>query len=292
MKTMHAWMVIGAMALAGLILAGAGCKSEAPAPEKETPAEQATPEAASEEATPAEEPGEAEEPAEEEGQAPAEGEGEAAAEEPPPPPDPRADDPDYAPLKIDLPRPQFQGTPKNIKFNEHREKPSGKPRPPFHVPKGSTNVAAGKPVTASDPEPIIGELKMVTDGDKEGTEGSYVELGPGVQWVQIDLKETYALHAILLWHFHGEGRVYYDVVVQVADDPDFIENVRTVYNNDYDNTAGLGIGSDAEYLETYEGRLIPVDGVPARYVRLHSNGSTSNEMNHYIEVEVVGKPVE
>jgi hypothetical protein len=32
--------------------------------------------------------------------------------------------------------------------------------------------------------------------------------------------------------------------------------------------------------------------VPARYVRLYSQGNTSDELNHYIEVEVYGRPAE
>ena len=31
-------------------------------------------------------------------------------------------------------------------------------------------------------------------------------------------------------------------------------------------------------------------GVKARYVRLYSKGNTTNKMNHYIEVEIFGKP--
>ena len=46
------------------------------------------------------------------------------------------------------------------------------------------------------------------------------------------------------------AKVYHDVIVQVADDPDFIENVRTIFNNDSDNTSGLGVGTDREYFET------------------------------------------
>jgi len=140
-------------------------------------------------------------------------------------------------------------------------------------------------------EPIIGDLEQVTDGDKRGSDGSYVELGPGRQWVQVDLAANHKIHAIVLWHFHGEGRVYHDVVVQVADDPDFITNVRTLYNSDYDNSSGLGIGKHLEYFETYEGRLMPAKGMVARYVRLYSKGSTANDMNHYTEVEVYGKPI-
>ena len=196
------------------------------------------------------------------------------------------------PLKIELPLPMFRGTPKHIKFTANMEKPSGKPRPPFLAPPGTTNVALEKEVTSSDDEPIVGELEQVTDGDKKGSDGSYVELGPGRQWVQIDLEAAHSLYAILIWHYHGEARIYHDTVVQVADDADFITNVRTIYNNDYDNSAGLGIGKDKEYLETHEGRLINAKGVKARYVRVYSKGNTANDMNHYTEVEVYGKPAQ
>ena len=95
---------------------------------------------------------------------------------------------------------------------------------------------------------------------------------------------------MLFWHFHKQPRVYYDVVVQVADDPDFITNVRTIYNNDLDNSSGLGLGKDMHYVETSEGRLVDAKGVKGRFIRLYSNGNTANELNHYIEVEVFGKP--
>ena len=194
------------------------------------------------------------------------------------------------PLKIKLPKAMFEGTPKNIKPSPTLEKYVDKPRKPFYAPAGVTNVAVGKPVKSSDMEPIIGELELVTDEDKEGTDGSYVELGPGLQWVQLDLKTEYKIYAIALWHYHGEGRVYRDVVVQVAKDADFIEGVKTIYNNDFDNSSGLGIGKDLEYIEDFRGRLIDAKGVTSRYLRLYSNRNTSNDQNHYIEVEVYGKP--
>ena len=79
-------------------------------------------------------------------------------------------------------------------------------------------------------------------------------------------------------------------MVQVADDADFITNVRTLFNNDHDNSSGLGLGTDKEYWETYEGKLIEAKGTVARYVRLYSNGSTADDQNHYTEVEVYGVP--
>ena len=132
---------------------------------------------------------------------------------------------------------------------------------------------------------------MITDGDKEGADGSYVELGPFLQHVTIDLEAVHEIYAIVTWHYHKQARVYFDVVVQVADDPDFITNVTTLFNNDIDNSAGFGLGKDYHYTETNEGKLIDTKGVRGRYVRLYSNGNTGNDLNHYIEVEVYGKPV-
>ena len=68
--------------------------------------------------------------------------------------------------------------------------------------------------------------------------------------------------------------------------------VRTLFNNDIDNSAGLGVGKDMHYTETHEGKLIDAKGARARYVRLYSNGNNGSDLNHYIEVEVYGKPVE
>jgi hypothetical protein len=207
-------------------------------------------------------------------------------------PDENKTDENLVPLELKLPKPAFRGTPKHVPPGTNLEPPRKGPRPPLMVPKGLRNVALGKKVTSSDNEPIIGELKFVTDGDKEASEGSYVELGPGLQWVQIDLKEKYKLHALLVWHYHANAQVYHDVVVQVADDADFITNVRTVFNNDHDNSSGLGLGESKEYWETYEGKLIDAQGVEARYVRLYSKGSTADDQNHYTEVEVYALPAE
>ncbi len=198
------------------------------------------------------------------------------------------------PIAIELPKPMFVGTPQDTKV-ENLEKPLGKPRPPFLAPEGTTNVALNKPVSASDEEPIIGDIEMITDGDKEAADGSYVELGPFAQHVTIDLEEQCELYAIVVWHYHKQPRVYRDVVVQISNDRDFIADVQTVFNNDIDNSVGLGIGTDMHYTETNEGKLIDLlsKGSPkARYVRLYSKGNTSNDLNHYIEVDVYGKPVE
>ncbi|OQB82501.1 MAG: hypothetical protein BWX88_03901 [Planctomycetes bacterium ADurb.Bin126] len=196
---------------------------------------------------------------------------------------------DYPAGAYELPKPQFIGTRKDIRERFLRPPRVGPLLRPA-MPLACRNLAAGKTVTSSDSEPFIGELKLVTDGDKEAMDGSFVELGPGKQWVQIDLGQPAAIHVIHFWHFHADGRVYRDVVVQVADDADFIENVRTLFNNDYDNSSGLGIGKDLQYVDNHEGEIVRAGGLKARYVRLYSNGNTADDRNHYIEVEVWGLP--
>jgi F5/8 type C domain len=192
-------------------------------------------------------------------------------------------------LKTQLPAPLFVGTPVPLNVPNLEPPMKGK-RPDFMVPAGTVNLAKGKKVTASDDNPNVGTLDMIVDGDKDGNEGSWVELGPGKQWVQIDLARKANIYAVLVWHFHSQARVYRDVVVQISDDPTFKTGVNTVFNSDFSNDLGLGAGKNQSYIETYQGKLIDAKGAEGRYVRLYSNGNTSNKLNHYIEVEVWGKP--
>jgi len=191
--------------------------------------------------------------------------------------------------QIKLPRPAFLNTPKNIPPGTNIEKPGVK-QAPLMVPKGVINVAQGKPVTSSDENPISGSLDLVTNAEKEATDGSWVELGPGKQWVQIDLEKAHKIYGIALWHYHGEARIYRDVIVQVSDDADFITGVKTIYNNDHDNSSGMGLGKEKEYFESAQGRVIAASGATGRYVRLYSKGSTADDQNAYTEVEVYALP--
>lgn len=196
------------------------------------------------------------------------------------------------PLKTEIPEEVLAGTPPDVLsmlFPGLEKLPKGK-RPDFLVPKGTVNLALKKKVTSSDPNPVLGELKYVTDGNKEGTEESYVELGPMLQWIQIDLEKPSNIYAIFVWRYFREARSYHDVIIQVSDDEKFTKNVKTIYSNDQDNSARKGIGKSRPYIETNLGKLIDAKGAKGRYVRFYSQGNTANDLNHYVEVEVFGKP--
>jgi hypothetical protein len=197
---------------------------------------------------------------------------------------------DLVPLQIKLPAPAFVGTPSDSPASPDVEKPTGKPRPPLMVPPGLSNVALGKPVTSSATNTPPENLARITDGNKEADESSIVLLRKGVQWVQIDLGSPQEIYAIVVWHAHDTPKVCHGVVVQVGDNSAFTENVRTLFNNDRENGDGLGVGTNREYFETHEGKLIEGRGTIARYVRLYSRGSTESRMNNYTEVEVYGRP--
>jgi hypothetical protein len=192
-------------------------------------------------------------------------------------------------LELELPKPKFSGTPVPIKGIPHLAKTTIGERELPMVPDDVGLISNGKEVTSSDDWPIIGELEFLTDGDKDADEGYYVELGPEVQWTQIDLEASKEIFVIALWHYHSQARAYHDVIVQVSDDAEFASGVKTIFNSDHDNSAGLGKGKDKAYIETHEGKIIEADGVSGQYVRFYSNGNSTDTMNHYIEAQVFGR---
>ncbi len=199
------------------------------------------------------------------------------------------------PINIELPEPfwgcsLFYGAiPPNFEPRNYNK------RPAFLAPKSAAIISRGKPVTASA-APTVGKLSHIVDGDKEYkelTENNVVQLPKGKQWVQIDLEQSSVLFAVVIWHFHGgDNRIYFDFVVQVANDPEFKSDVTTLYNNDYANSLGLGAGGDKTYIDDHKGRLIDAKGTEGRYLRIYGNGNSRNEFTHFVEVEVWGKKIE
>jgi len=158
--------------------------------------------------------------------------------------------------------------------------PSGATNTPTNTPSGGgTNVALNKPATgASLVNPVY-----VTDGDKSNS-NNFGGLDFGLRSIVIDLGQNYNLTQVKVWHYFADARTYHDVIVQLSTVSNF-SSLTTVFNNDTNNSAGQGTGSQAEYAESSAGKTITFSAVSARYIRLWSNGSTANTYNHYVEVE-------
>ncbi len=174
----------------------------------------------------------------------------------------RADDAKSTePLKLDLPLHTLKGTPEDLPVGPNIE-----------------------------PPPYLGELSRITDGKKEAVDDDAVEFRKGTQWVQVDLGQSFAIHAIAMWHDHRYVQVMHDVILQVSDDPEFKSGVTTLFNNDTDNSSGLGVGTDREYFEMQFGRVVAGKGIKARYVRGYTKGSNQSVLNCWQEIEVYALP--
>lgn len=200
-----------------------------------------------------------------------------------------ADAPEKVPLVLELPAPTLKGTPEDLPVGPNIDPLTDEARPAFLAPKGVKNVALGKSVTSSV-KPFSGEVKQITDGKKEAFDYDSVEMKKGTQYVQVDLGESFSIYAIVFWHDHRYVQVIHDVIVQVSDDPEFKTGVTTLFNNDLDNSSGLGVGTDNEYFETKEGKLVDAKGTKARYVRGYTKGGTASALNCWQEMEVYALP--
>ena len=161
------------------------------------------------------------------------------------------------PLALDLPLHTLKGTPEDLPGGPNIEPLSDVAPTPVQVPKGVKNVAAGITATSSV-APFLGE--------------------------------SFAIHAIAMWHDHRYVQAMHDVILQVSDDPEFKSGVTTLYNNDTDNSSGLGVGTDREYFELQFGRVVAAKGIKARYVRGFTRGSNQSSLNCWQEIEVYALP--
>jgi spore germination protein len=149
------------------------------------------------------------------------------------------------------------------------------------VATSTVNRASGKLPTSSSS--FFTNPARITDNSTTTGES---QMNAGVHWIKIDLGASYNLKQVKVWHSFVDARKYHDVVVQLSNDPNFATGVSTVFNNDTNNSAGQGVGSDAEYPESSAGKTVNFAPKGTRYVRLWSNGSTVNTFNHYTEVQV------
>ncbi|WJH34829.1 discoidin domain-containing protein [Paenibacillus sp. CC-CFT747] len=168
------------------------------------------------------------------------------------------------------------------------------------VMETSINVAPGKTVTSNGTVSNGVPLSILTDRATD----SYVliSVADGPKWVQVDLTQAYPVSKINIrndWGASsGTARTGRDIIVQLSNSPTFSSGVTTVFNNDADNTAGQGAGTDAPYLEPVDGSgkdIVLSTPISARYVRYWANGHIRvnqdvHLVNTPIEIEVYANP--
>ena len=160
---------------------------------------------------------------------------------------------------------------------------------PIMVDPDIMNLALYMPVTASE-EPQSGELEQLTDDIKTSGEFDFIE---GPAWVQVDLEETVSVHAIAVWHYYANADIFDDVIVCASNDGNFSDNFLTLFNNDNDNSSGLGMGKDSAYIETVWGNIIDARGpdsrgMDARFIRVYTRRNTDGTLPRYLELAVYG----
>jgi len=164
------------------------------------------------------------------------------------------------------------------------------------------NVARNKAVTTNAPTTSGQPLSALTDGVTARDKYVLYSVATGPKWAQVDLGRAYDVERLNVRSDWGSSASVYryarDVVVQLSNDPDFASGVVTVFNNDGDNSSGLGVGTDAEYLEPADGSgkdIYLSTPVNARYVRFWANGHIRvngqlNLVNTPIEIEAYADP--
>ncbi len=164
------------------------------------------------------------------------------------------------------------------------------------------NVARNKAVTTNAPTTSNQPLSALTDGVTARDKYVLYSVSTGPKWAQVDLGRAYEITRLNVRSDWGSSAGVYrtarDVVVQLSNDPDFATGVTTVFNNDADNSAGLGAGTDEEYLEPGDGSgkdIVLAAPVNARYVRFWANGHIRvngqlNLVNTPIEIEAYADP--
>ncbi|HZG75124.1 MAG TPA: fibronectin type III domain-containing protein [Paenibacillus sp.] len=162
------------------------------------------------------------------------------------------------------------------------------------------NVALNKTVTVSTTDLFGGAPSVITDGISTNSSAyAGIRTTSGPQYYQVDLGAAYSLNQLRLvndWGASGIARTNKDVIVQLSNSATFASGVTTVYNNDADNSVGLGTGTDPEYQESAAGLTIPLaTPVNARYARVWGSGhvrvdNTSHNVMTPIEFEAYADP--
>ena len=153
---------------------------------------------------------------------------------------------------------------------------------------GMRNVAFGRSVSQSGDAEYDADSSKATDGNLRNGAWDIAPAENQTRYAQVDIGEPWNIDSLRVWHEARDDRRvrYKDVVFRLSTTADFSRDVTTVFNNDLDDSAGLGRGGDGEYDETETGKIVHFPPTRARYIRLYSHGNLYDVQNRLSEVMV------
>ena len=134
----------------------------------------------------------------------------------------------------------------------------------------NTNLALNKPIDSNNEISYQTSSSSPVNGDTNTS--NYTSYGSDEAWLSVDLGDIYNINKIKGWLYYSDNRRYYEKRWQYSVDG-------IVWVSVYDDTV------DPIYSETSAGKEFVFTKDAARYVRVITNGSSSNGGNHAIEIQ-------
>lgn len=187
------------------------------------------------------------------------------------------------PKRIRYVRDSIQGSTKNTGNHWNEVQVWGEffwidPNPLRNLSAGLTSITWSNNSTGN----IHGTPGILTDGKTaSGSTSTYANRGYSTDGqpvkATLDLGDVYSVNEIAVWHY--SGRTYYDTIVEVSEDG---ITWHTIFDSKVHGT----------YAETSAGKKHIFPERPVRYVRDGIRGSTANNDNHWVEIQVFGKDMD
>ncbi len=132
-----------------------------------------------------------------------------------------------------------------------------------------TNVALGKTVTGSTPSGAT-PYSIITDGDHNLSVLAEPSVNNILQCVTVDLSSNYDLDKITVWHYWGDGRIYYSNTTYVS--PDNLNWIPVISKDEAETSVGKIVNKTDK-----NSTIVPI----FRITNILNNGSFEDGMTGY-----------
>lgn len=143
----------------------------------------------------------------------------------------------------------------------------------YSLPAIGKNVALRGTITGSNSWASLSQpFTVITNGLTDSSGYAYMDPTSGLVYCTVDLGLAYSIDQVIIWHYYADGRTYADTKTEVSADG---INWVTIFDSVVSGT----------YAETSSGRTTNFSQQPVRYIRDYGNGSGSNGVTHWVEIQ-------